>query len=56
MTAIVLMLWGMPLGPIPVYELGYGLLFVAAGLTLWSMAMYLRAAWPVLSEHSDQKA
>ena len=56
MTAIVLMLWGHPLGPIPIYDIGYGLLFVAAGLTLWSMAMYVRAAWPVLAEHSTQNA
>lgn len=29
-------------------KLGYVLLYVAAALTLWSMAMYLRAAWPTL--------
>ena len=28
---------------------GYGLLFVSAALTLWSMTQYLRAAWPHLS-------
>lgn len=28
---------------------GYALLIVAAGLTLWSMANYLMAAWPHLS-------
>ncbi|TVS16763.1 MAG: CDP-diacylglycerol--glycerol-3-phosphate 3-phosphatidyltransferase [Gammaproteobacteria bacterium] len=30
--------------------LGYGLLYVAAVLTLWSMVAYLRAAWPTLRE------
>ena len=35
--------------------LGYALLLVAAGLTLWSMAHYLLAAWPHLSTTSDKK-
>ncbi|RMF12886.1 MAG: CDP-diacylglycerol--glycerol-3-phosphate 3-phosphatidyltransferase [Gammaproteobacteria bacterium] len=29
------------------------LLYVAAVLTLWSMLVYLRAAWPMLSENMD---
>jgi len=49
MLAIGLMLFQYPLGPVPIYELGVLLLFVAAGLTLWSMVMYLLAAWPDLS-------
>ena len=36
------------LGPF-VYPLGLVLLYVAAVLTLWSMVIYLRAAWPSLS-------
>jgi len=35
--------------------LGYGLLLVAAGLTLWSMVHYLLAAWPHLREGSEKK-
>ncbi|MDF2491336.1 MAG: CDP-diacylglycerol--glycerol-3-phosphate 3-phosphatidyltransferase [Pseudomonas sp.] len=35
--------------------LGYGLLLVAACLTLWSMVHYLHAAWPHLREGSEQK-
>lgn len=35
--------------------LGYALLLVAAGLTLWSMAHYLLAAWPHLREGSEPK-
>lgn len=50
MTAIGMMLWEMPLFGIPWYDLGYGLLFVAAVLTLWSMVLYLRAAWPMMRE------
>lgn len=30
--------------------LGYILLYVAAGLTLWSMIAYVKAAWPTLKE------
>lgn len=48
MTAITLMLWGTPVGTLPVYDVGYILLIAAAVLTLWSMLVYLRAAWPVL--------
>jgi len=50
MTAISLMLWQLPIGPVPVYDLGYGLLFAAAALTLWSMVVYLRAAWPLMRD------
>lgn len=35
-------------GFIPVVEIGFGLLYVAAILTIWSMAIYVRGAWPVL--------
>ena len=30
-------------------DIAIGLLYVAAGLTLWSMGLYLKAAWPDLS-------
>ena len=33
---------------------GYALLLVAAGLTLWSMVQYLRAAWPHLKTTSTK--
>jgi CDP-diacylglycerol--glycerol-3-phosphate 3-phosphatidyltransferase/cardiolipin synthase len=48
MTSISLMLWQTDLGPVHVYQIGYGLLFAASALTIWSMLAYLRAAWPVL--------
>jgi len=35
--------------------LGYVLLMIAAGLTLWSMLQYLRAAWPHLSASTEEK-
>jgi len=46
MIALILLLYRDPIGPIPVYDLGLVLLYIAAILTLWSMAVYLRAAWP----------
>jgi CDP-diacylglycerol---glycerol-3-phosphate 3-phosphatidyltransferase len=32
----------------PLVWVGYVLIYVAAGLTLWSMVLYLKAAWPTL--------
>ncbi len=48
MVAIVMLLYRDPIGEIPVSIVGMVLLYVAMLLTLWSMVMYLRAAWPVL--------
>jgi CDP-diacylglycerol--glycerol-3-phosphate 3-phosphatidyltransferase/cardiolipin synthase len=50
MVAILLMLWQSPLFGLPIYEIGFGLLFVAAALTVYSMAVYLKAAWPFMRE------
>ncbi len=35
--------------------LGLFLLLIAAGLTLWSMVVYLKAAWPHLQSSQDKK-
>ena len=35
---------------IPIYNLGYVLLLISAGMTLWSMVDYLRAAWPSIEK------
>lgn len=50
MTAIWMLLWREPLFGLPVYQIGFGLLFVAAVLTVYSMVVYLRAAWPFMKE------
>ncbi|MDD3762247.1 MAG: CDP-diacylglycerol--glycerol-3-phosphate 3-phosphatidyltransferase [Nevskiales bacterium] len=55
MTAIGMMIWKTPFYGIPIYSIGYGLLFVAAALTVWSMAVYLRAAWPILSRNGQER-
>ena len=49
MIAILLLLYKLPLGPLPSHEVGVILLYSAALLTLWSMLVYLRAAWPMLA-------
>jgi CDP-diacylglycerol--glycerol-3-phosphate 3-phosphatidyltransferase/cardiolipin synthase len=46
MIAILLMIYRHDLWDLPLYRIGFGFLYVAALLTLWSMVVYLRAAWP----------
>ena len=55
MTAIWMMLWAEPIFGLPIYSLGFGLLFVAAALTVYSMVVYLRAAWPFMREDHQLK-
>lgn len=47
-TAIFLLLYKHPFYKVQVYDYGVLLLIVAAALTLWSMVVYLRAAWPII--------
>lgn len=49
MLAIVLLLYRYSINGIPIYDIGVALLLIAAALTLWSMSLYLLAAWPELS-------
>jgi len=49
MTAIPMLLWNTPIGPIDIHLLGTWSLWIAAVLTLWSMVYYLKMAWPELS-------
>ncbi|MBN1379414.1 MAG: CDP-diacylglycerol--glycerol-3-phosphate 3-phosphatidyltransferase [Gammaproteobacteria bacterium] len=46
MFAIGFLLWEYDIWFIPTYAIGYALLQIAAALTLLSMLIYLRAAWP----------
>ncbi|OUR92468.1 CDP-diacylglycerol--glycerol-3-phosphate 3-phosphatidyltransferase [Gammaproteobacteria bacterium 42_54_T18] len=50
MTAITGLLARQPSFEDPIVVLAYGVLYIATGLTLWSMIIYLRAAWPILKE------
>jgi len=38
---------------IPVYTIGFVLLVLAAIMTIWSMIVYLRAAWPYIKVDQD---
>ena len=52
MTAIPMLLWNAPIGPLDIHLLGTWSLWIAALLTLWSMIYYLRKAWPEISARS----
>ena len=54
MAALLLMLYRDPILAFPVYEVGFFLLYLSAFLTLWSMLLYLRAAWPQLESSAVQ--
>ena len=55
MTAILLMIYRDDFLGLPVYQIGVALLYVAVILTLWSMLVYLRAAWPSLSDEPGEQ-
>jgi CDP-diacylglycerol--glycerol-3-phosphate 3-phosphatidyltransferase len=48
MVAIGFLLYGEPLLGLPVLRIGVVLLVIAAVLTIWSMIIYLRSAWPAI--------
>ncbi len=50
MTAISFLLYEADLFGLPIYRIGIYLLHIAAVLTLWSMLVYLKAAWPMMRE------
>ena len=52
MTAIPMLLWHTPIGPLDIHLLGTWSLWIAALVTLWSMIYYLKMAWPELSARS----
>ena len=55
MLAIGFMLYEVPLFDMPILAIGKVLLYIAAGLTLWSMFGYLKAAWPSLYESQENQ-
>lgn len=48
MLALVVLLYCTPATSAFIIFIGYALLYIAAFLTLWSMVLYLKAAWPDL--------
>jgi CDP-diacylglycerol--glycerol-3-phosphate 3-phosphatidyltransferase len=53
MFGIAFMVYKNDLFGIPIYKLGFVLLVLAAIMTLWSMVIYLRAAWPFIVNDQD---
>jgi CDP-diacylglycerol--glycerol-3-phosphate 3-phosphatidyltransferase len=54
MTGLSLMLFRSDVWFLPAFEIGVYCLVAAAALTLWSMVIYLRAAWPELMSSSNR--
>jgi len=52
-VGLSLLLFRWDLLGIPIYKLGSVLTAIAAVLTLWSMILYLRLAWPELRDSSS---
>jgi len=52
MTGLTCMLFAERLFGLPTYEIGVVFLVLAAGLTLWSMLGYVRAAWPAQQQRA----
>ena len=52
MGGIALMVYEQSIFGVNVYSMGYYLLLIAAAMTLYSMMVYLRAAWPEMSDRS----
>ena len=53
MIGLGCMLFTRDLMGMPIYDIGLALLIVAAGITLWSMVGYIRAAWPSVREREQ---
>ena len=57
LVALPFMIYKYPLfGVIPVAEIGFVLLMLTVVLTLWSMLIYLRGAWPALKRGSQSES
>ncbi len=54
MFGIAFMTYRDPLFGLDLYLTGFILLVAAAGMTLWSMFIYLRAAWPSMKPELDK--
>lgn len=53
MAAIVLLLYALPIADYSTLVIGEILLYIATAMTVWSMIVYLRIAWPALAGRGD---
>ena len=51
MFALGFMIFSDPFLGLPIFDIGLVIYYIAAFLTLFSMVSYLRAAWPVITQH-----
>ena len=51
MLALGFMIFSEPLLGLPIFSIGLAIYYLAALLTIVSMIIYLRAAWPVITSH-----
>jgi len=49
MFAIPFLIYEYDIGSFPTAEVGFVLIWIAAILTIWSMAIYIKGAWPILN-------
>ena len=54
MFGIAFMVYHNDMFGIPIYTVGFVLLVLAAIMTIWSMVIYLRAAWPFIINDKDE--
>ncbi len=54
MASLILLLYQAPVAGLPTVHIGFFMLYIAAALTLWSMVLYLRAAWPVIQSEETK--
>ena len=53
MLALLFLIYQQDLFGLPIYTLGLGLLVIAAVLTIVSMIVYVKSAWPTLSDSNS---
>ena len=53
LIALPCMIYHEKIKGIPVVDIGFALLYCAVGLTLWSMMIYIRSAWPTLKRSAQ---
>ena len=55
MTAIPMLLYFDPIFGLPIAWIGTVLIYIAAILTIYSMCVYMSAAWPHLQQHDQRR-
>ncbi|MGD8642355.1 MAG: CDP-diacylglycerol--glycerol-3-phosphate 3-phosphatidyltransferase [Gammaproteobacteria bacterium] len=56
MFAIPFLIYQYDIGDFPTAEVGFVLIWIAATLTMWSMLIYLKDAWPILKNSNNSSA